>query len=242
MSKGGQKNKHPDSKQAATQNLKNGRLTELEGNANNTSSSAGEEIKLKSNRRLSRSSTIRTGRTIAEKREHLETKNERAAARKKDKHKNARRIIVVTICFLALIAILAILAVNFFGSHDDDMLSLPIEDSSNPTYEPTIEIIDEDASATGGKITARMRQYIGQAEADFKDLGYTPIKAILPAGAIREVDFYLEGYSGFIKLIIDRPTAVSVEDADRMLRYLTSQGIAEFQYIDVRIDKQAYWR
>ena len=122
------------------------------------------------------------------------------------------------------------------------MLSLPIEDSSDSTYEPTIEIIDEDASATGGKITARMRQYIGQAEADFKDLGYTPIKAILPAGAIREVDFYLEGYSGFIKLIIDRPTAVSVEDADRMLRYLTSQGIAEFQYIDVRIDKQAYWR
>lgn len=180
------------------------------------------------------------GRTIGEKRERLETKNERAAARKKDKQKNARRIIFVTLGFVVLIIILIVLAVNFFGANSDEPIA-PSEDA-NITYEPTIEIIDEDASATGGKITGRMSQYIGQAESDFKELGYTPIKAVLPTGAIREVDFYLEGYNGFIKLIIDRPTAVSVEDADRMLRYLAGQGITEFQYIDVRVEGKAFWQ
>lgn len=241
MSKGGQKGKETTLKQSSAQELKHGRLESIDNAIRNTHNTE-EETKPKSVRRLSRSSTIRAGRTIGEKREHLETRNERAAARKKDKHKNTRRIVIVTLGFVALIAILVVLAITFFGEHNDDNLPISPAEDINITYEPTIEIIDEDASATGGKITARMRQYIGQAEADFKELGYTPTRVILPAGAIREVDFYLEGYPGFIKLIIDRPTAVSVEDADRMLRYLAEQGITEFQYIDVRIDKQAYWR
>ena len=229
MASGGKKGKH-------------GRAAEHQDSQQSATSNTREDTKPKPVRRLSRSSTIRTGRTIGEQRERLETKNERAAARKKDKHKNARRIIIVTLGFITLIVILVVLAINFFANRDDgDSPIIPVEDTSL-TYEPTVEIIDEDASATGGKITARMRQYIGQAEADFKELGYTPIRAVLPTGAIREVDFYLEGYPGFIKFVIDRPTAVSVEDADRMLRYLTGQGIAEFQYIDVRISRQAYWR
>ena len=43
-------------------------------------------------------------------------------------------------------------------------------------------------------------------------------------------------------MIIDRDTAVSVEDADRMLRYLSDQGTVEFQYIDVRLPHKAYWK
>ena len=87
-----------------------------------------------------------------------------------------------------------------------------------------------------------MSEYIGQAEVDFRALGYTPVRAVLPAGAIREVDFYLEGYPGYIKLITDRGSAVSVEDADRMLRYLASIEATDFQYIDVRLDGKAYWK
>lgn len=241
MSKGGQKGKDTTPKRILAHDLKHGRLEAIDGSTRDARN-MGDEAKPKSVRRLSRSSTIQAGRTIGEKRERLETRNERAAARKKDKHKNTRRIVIVTLGFVALIAILVVLAITFFGERNDDILPISPAEDINITYEPTIEIIDEDASATGGKITARMRQYIGQAEADFKELGYTPTRVILPAGAIREVDFYLEGYPGFIKLIIDRPTAVSVEDADRMLHYLAEQGITEFQYIDVRIDKQAYWR
>lgn len=192
--------------------------------------------------RKSEQGRVVVGRTIGEQRERLETKNERAAARKKDKQKTTRRIVVVTTGFIVLAAILIYLGFSFFGGERE---SLPVATESEITevsYEPTIEIVDEDASATGGKITARMREYIGQAEADFRDLGYQPVKAVLPTGAVREVDFYLEGYTGFIKLIIDRGTAVSTEDADRMIRYLAGQGIADFQYIDVRLDGKAYWR
>ena len=41
---------------------------------------------------------------------------------------------------------------------------------------------------------------------------------------------------------IDRDSAISVEDADRMLRYLSGEGISDFTYIDVRIDGKAYWK
>lgn len=193
------------------------------------------------NRRTNRKSTIKIGRTIGEKREHLETANERAAARKKDKRKKNRRILIVSVVFLVLIGILAFLAISFLSQGREDPIS-SLEDSIITDYEPTIEIIDEDAAATGGNITGRMRQYIGQAESDFKDLGYVPVKAILPANAVREIDIYLEGYSGYIKLVIDRDAAVSTEDADRMIRYLAEQGISTFQYIDVRVDGRGYWR
>ena len=107
------------------------------------------------------------------------------------------------------------------------------------TYKPTIEIINE--NTTSG-ITNRMSEYIGQLEADLRDLSIAPVKAVVPAGAIREVDIYLDGYTGFIKTTIDRGSGVTAEDTERMLRYLGQQGIGDFQYIDVRIDGKAYWK
>lgn len=178
------------------------------------------------------------GRTIGEKREKLETANERAAARKKDKKQKKRRVTFTIIGFAIFIGILVFLGFFFLGNGEPAPAETPVE---VVTTEPTIEIIDEDAAA-GGKITNRMRSYIGQAEQDFRDLGYTPAKAVVPTGSVREVDFYLSGQPGFIKMHIDRGTAVSVEDADRMLRYLTAQGTTNFQYIDVRLARKAYWK
>ena len=190
-------------------------------------------------RKMNRQSTFRMGRTIGEKREKLETRNERNAARKQDKKRQARRIIFTIIGFIALIGILIFLCFFFVGSGEPAPAPVVVEEPVS--IEPTIEIIDEDASA-GGHITNRMRSFIGQAEQDFRDLDYKPIKAVVPSGAIREVDFYLEGHPGFVKLYIDRDSAVSVEDADRMFRYLAGQGITEFHYIDVRIAGKAYWQ
>ena len=107
------------------------------------------------------------------------------------------------------------------------------------TYKPTIEVINE--NATSG-ITTRMTEYIGQLESDLRDFNLTPVKAVVPAGAIREVDFFLDGYTGFIKTTIDRGSGVTAEDTERMLRYLKEQGINDFAYIDVRIDGKAYWK
>ena len=118
----------------------------------------------------------------------------------------------------------------------------PTAGAETENYAPTIEIIDENAAAASEGISGRMKDYIGQAEADFRSLGYKPTKAVLPSGSIREIDFYLEGYDGFIKMVVDRETAVSVEDADRMIRYLKSREITKFGYIDVRLSGRAYWK
>lgn len=189
--------------------------------------------------KMNRNSTYKMGRTIGEKRERLETANERAAARQKDKHRQTRRLIFTIISFLVLIAALIFLGFFFVGDGNPTPTVTPTEEIS--TTEPTIEIIDEDASSSE-HITNRMKSYIGQAEQDFRDLNYTPVKAVIPTGSIREVDFYLDGHSGFIKLYIDRDSAVSIEDADRMLRYLADQGISDFEYIDVRLSGKAYWK
>lgn len=189
-------------------------------------------------RKMNRNSTFKMGRTIGEKRERLETANERAAARQKDKNRQIRRLVFTIISFLVLMVALVFLGFFFIGDGKPAPAAKPTEPV---TAEPTVEIIDEDA-ASGEHITNRMKSYIGQAEQDFHDLGYSSAKVVIPAGSIREVDFYLSGYSGFIKMHIDRDTAVSVEDTDRMLRYLASQGINEFQYIDVRIGGKAYWK
>lgn len=189
-------------------------------------------------RSANRHSTIKAGRTIGEQREKLETANERELARQKDKRKSHLRVFFVSFGFIILVAILAVVYFAFARSGEEQ----PIVEEPEPTYQPTIEVVDEDAAATSSKITSRMKDYIGQAEIDFRALGYQPTRAVLPAGAVREIDFYLDGYSGYIKMFIDRPTAVSVEDADRMLRYLSGQGITEFQYIDVRLPHKAFWK
>ena len=194
-------------------------------------------------KREHRKSTFQMGRTIGAKRERLETANERAAARKKDKRKQAKRIAFTIGGFFILAIILICLCIFFIGDGSPAPAEPAKVDNTPISYEPTIEIIDEDASgAAESRITNRMRAYIGQAERDFRDLNLTPTKAVIPKGSIREVDFYLEGYPGYIKLYIDRDSAVSVEDAERMLRYLAGQGISNFQYIDVRISGKAYWK
>lgn len=182
---------------------------------------------------------IKIGQTISEKRERLETASERAAAKKKAEKKRRLRIFFTTLGFIILGAILIFLYFTFISPKDR-------EEEAKKTvyvpYSPTIEVIDENAGQTGGKITSRMSEYIGQAESDFRDLGYTPVKAVLPTNSVREVDFYLDGYSGYIKMLIDRETAVSVEDADRLIRYLASKDISDFTYLDVRIAGKAYWK
>ena len=190
-------------------------------------------------RRLNKHSRLKSGRTIGERREHLETASERLAARKKVKKRQNFRVGMTVILFL-FVAVAAVVGVIVFLKNRETNEIETAPTAVVKTYTPSIEIIDENSGA--GNITTRMSEYIGQLEADFRDLNYTPVKAVIPAGSIREVDFYLEGFSGRIKTIIDRGTAVTAEDADRMLRYLTGQGIGEFEYIDVRIDSKAFWK
>lgn len=192
-------------------------------------------------RTANRKSTIKSGRTIGEQRERLETASERTAIHKKTKRRKAIRITFTIIGFAVGAAIVIWLCSVFFQGKINDGDG-PASSTITVPYEPTIEVINEDATATGGRISGRMKEYIGQVEADFRELGIIPIKAVIPSGTIREIDFYIEDRSGFIKTTVDRGSGVTAEDADRMLKYLDGIGVSDFQYIDVRLDGKAYWR
>ncbi len=190
-----------------------------------------------SKRHLNKHSTIKSGRTIGERRERLETANERLEARKKVKKRQNRRIVLTVVGFLIFFAVAIFLIIKFVKQREQNE-----SDTSTTavvkTYAPTIEVIDHNS----GTITARMSEYIGQLESDLKSLNLVPIRAIIPNGAIREVDFYLDGYNGYIKTTIDRGAGVTAEDTERMLRYLKGIGVSDFEYIDVRIDGKAFWK
>ena len=192
------------------------------------------------NRRANRDSTFQMGRTIAEKREKLETRSERELARKKDKNRQTRRVIFTVVGFLLLIVILVAIALNFVR-HQDDINKQPATTTSSEPRVSNLQIVDE-AATSGHEITSRMRVYIGQLEGDLIDLGYSPQKVVIPAGSIREVDIYLDGHPGYFKTHIDRGSAVTAEDIDRMIRYLAGQGITTYEYVDVRISGKAYWK
>ena len=182
---------------------------------------------------------MRSGRTIGEKREKLETASERTATHKRLKRQQFSRI-ATTIVGFALVGGLLVYLGIFFTSGVGEESSITA--TTVVAYRPTIPVIDEASSTTSGQISSRMSEYIGMMESDLRELGIVPVKAVIPVDAIREVDFYIEGHNGYLKTILDRGTGVTAEDADRMLRYLAGQGIAEFQYIDVRIDNKAYWK
>ena len=192
-------------------------------------------------RAANRKSTIKSGRTIGEQRERLETASERTALHKKAKLHRTLRIVFTVIGFIIGIALIIWLCTTFFQGQPASEDS-PTGNTMIVPYEPTIEIVDEDAAATGGRISSRTKEYIGQVEADFRELGIIPLKAVLPTGTIREIDFYIEDYTGFIKTTVDRGSGVTAEDTERMLRYLESIGVSDFQYIDVRLDGKAYWK
>lgn len=87
----------------------------------------------------------------------------------------------------------------------------------------------------------RMREYIIQLEEDFKVLGYTVTKVILPATTSRELYVDLAGETMYFKVSMDRGAAVTVEDAVRMMKYLREKDLHP-EYVDVRIEGKAYYK
>lgn len=183
--------------------------------------------------------TIKSGRAIGASREKLETASERLEAHRRI-HRQQNFRIIVSVLAIAVIAIGLFAIGNFFiGGRESPSTSVTVI----VPYSPTIPVEDHNAIATGGQeITSYMKEYIGMVESDLRELGIIPVKAVIPSGAIREVDFYLEGHTGYIKTTTDRGAGVTAEDVDRMLRYLAGQEITDFEYIDVRLDGQAYWK
>lgn len=207
------------------------------GRASEKSPQQNENYPKLARRKLNHKSSLKIGRTIAERTERIETANERAAARKKDKFKKALRIVLTISGFILIILVLLGL---YFGFQNAESKLEELNNSSS-TPNPAIEIIDEDSASSTG-LTTRMLEFIDQVSTSLREFGFTPARAVIPINSIREVDFYLDGYSGFIKTTIDRGAGVTAEDTERMLRYLNSIDINDFSYIDVRLSGKAYWK
>ena len=174
---------------------------------------------------------MRVGRTIAVEWERQESESERLAARKREKGKKIFRV-------FALILILAIIAIVIVMEVSSWMINRKKIEAAKYVPQPTVAIIDE----SGQGITNRIKEYVGQLEIDLADIGLSLNRAVVPAGKNREVDIYLNEHEEYyIKLNIDRGTAVSAEDTKRMIAFLAERDLHP-QYIDVRIQGKAYFK
>ncbi|MBR3319373.1 hypothetical protein IKG06_02605 [Candidatus Saccharibacteria bacterium] len=178
---------------------------------------------------------MQAGKTIAAKRERLETDSERERVRRVLR----KRKIVAILVVILLAGALLYLAFRVFQEWVKWVSTR--EETIIVEREPNIEVIDE---TTGKKaeLSSRVKEYIANLEEEFVVLGHKIKKAHIPAGKIREIDVEVDDFSGVIKVSLDRNPAVSAEDAVRMLNYLVGQGIEGCGYIDVRIERKAYWK
>lgn len=175
-------------------------------------------------------SSVRVGRTIAGEWEKQESESERLATRKREKTKKIIKTLIL-IAILGSIGVIVAMEVSVWVSNRVK------EESEVKVAQPTIEIIDE--SGTG--ITTRMKEYVAQIEKDYADIGLSANRAVVPVGKMREVHIFLNGYDYYVKLNIDKGTAVSAEDTKRMVDYLVSRDIHP-EYIDVRVEGKGYYK
>jgi len=195
---------------------------------------------------------MRVGRTISEERERIESESDRLAARELKKQREAVQTAILVVSVVALVILGVISAKNFFTkTREADRDATP-----GKVYAPSVEVIDE----SGAKLSKKMSEYIGMAEEDFQELGYTVTRVAIPAGMMREVDVYVRKNDGgdesataedaaagngelpyYFKLNIDRGSAVSAEDAVRMVRYLEERNLTP-AYVDVRVEGKAFYR
>jgi len=179
---------------------------------------------------------VTVGKTIATKRAKPESDSERERVRK-----NLRKTKVIKVSVVVLlIAGLGFLSARAFQewyawvTTKEEVIEIP--------KEPTIEIIDDMTGQVSHEFSTRIKEYIAELEEEFAILGYKVVRARIPADKTREVDLEIEGFSGLVKVSIDRNAAVEAEDAMRMMKYLEEQGITEVQYIDVRVERKGYYK
>lgn len=178
---------------------------------------------------------MEVGRAIKRGREKPEKDSERERVRKQFKQRQTMAIFGVLLFVGTLLYLLSRAGAEWYKwvTTKEEVIEIPIE--------PTIEVID-DATGKKAEVSMRVLEYIAQLEEEFAILGRKVNMARIPEGKIREVDLELEGVTGVIKVSLDRGAAVSAEDGERMLKYLEGQGINEFQYVDVRVARKAYWK
>lgn len=182
-------------------------------------------------RNKNREQGVRRGQTIVAERERAESESERLLVRKKTQRKHVVSVMLVLVLFAAIGGLV------YMGVRSivrDKVEPKPTEEA----YEIEAEIVDESGR---GQVSARVKEYIGRIERDFRDLGLRVKRVVLPAGMSRTLYVDLDGETTYFKVSLDRGTAVSAEDAKRMLDYLKEHDLQP-EYVDVRVDGKAYYK
>lgn len=179
---------------------------------------------------------MQAGKTIAAKREKPETDSERDRARRAIRKRKVFAVMGVLVLGAGLIY-LSVRALQEWISWLSKKEEVIVVEK-----EPKVEIIDEATGKKAEKMTSKMKEYVANLEEEFALLGRTVTRARIPQNKIREIDVELADFPGVIKVSIDRNAAVSAEDAVRMLKYLEGEDEKDVEYIDVRIERKAYWK
>lgn len=108
--------------------------------------------------------------------------------------------------------------------------------------QPSVEIIDDITGKRTEKVSSRVKELVYNLEEEFvlKELKITRVH--IPADKLREIDLEVEGFNGVLKVSTERNAAVTAEDAKRMIDYLKGQGIEGCEYVDIRLERKAYWK
>ena len=174
---------------------------------------------------------MKLGQTIVAERERVESDSERMRARKAQRRKRGAAV-VTGVLMVVILGVLLWLGARQLLDQPQDLAEVA------ETYEIQAEIVDEDNT---GRISERVRGYIGQLEQDLEDLGYKVTRVTLPTGTSRELYVDLEGVEWFFKVTTDRDAAMTAEDMERMVRYLRERDLKP-AYVDVRVEGKAFYK
>lgn len=174
---------------------------------------------------------MKLGQTIVAERERVESDSERMWARKAQRRKRGAAV-VTGVLMVVILGVLLWLGARQLLDQPQDLAEVA------EMYEIQAEIVDEDNT---GRISERVRGYIGQLEQDLADLGYKVTRVTLPTGTSRELYVDLEGVEWFFKVTTDRDAAMTAEDMERMVRYLRERDLKP-AYVDVRVEGKAFYK
>lgn len=106
---------------------------------------------------------------------------------------------------------------------------------------PKVEIVDEGRKG----VSDRTREWVAKLERELGEYGVRVTRAVVPAGLVREIDIYVaddDVVAWYFKMNVDRSPAVSAEDAVRVLRYVRDKKVAVSNYVDLRVERRAYYK
>jgi len=109
---------------------------------------------------------------------------------------------------------------------------------------PSVQIVDQSGiSPEQGTAVAstRLLSFVGLIVTRAGESNLTVSSASLPTGTTRQVEVRLKDVVPFVRFTIDREAGEQVEDMNRVLRFLQTQGQSA-EYIDVRVQGRAVYR